>query len=49
MYPFMAQASGMTIFLGALGRGLLTMFYQGLFDLAKQLLDPYVNEKYGKG
>jgi hypothetical protein len=49
MYPFMAQASGMTIFLGALGTGLLTMFYQGLFDLAKQFLDPYDNENYGKG
>jgi hypothetical protein len=25
------------------------MFYQGLFDLAKQFLDPYDNENYGKG
>jgi len=28
---------------------LLTMFYQGLFDLAKQFLDPYDNENYGRG
>ena len=28
---------------------LLTMFYQGLFDLSKQFLDPYDNENYGKG
>eukprot|EP00553_Chaetoceros_curvisetus_P004892 CAMPEP_0204628028 /NCGR_PEP_ID=MMETSP0717-20131115/14794_1 /ASSEMBLY_ACC=CAM_ASM_000666 /TAXON_ID=230516 /ORGANISM="Chaetoceros curvisetus" /LENGTH=171 /DNA_ID=CAMNT_0051644469 /DNA_START=8 /DNA_END=523 /DNA_ORIENTATION=- len=25
------------------------MTYQGLFDLAKQFLDPYDNESYGKG
>ena len=25
------------------------MFYQGLFDLSKQFLDPYDNENYGKG
>jgi hypothetical protein len=49
MYPFMAFSTGMTPFLGVLGTGLLTMFYQGLFDLAKQFLDPYDNESYGKG
>jgi hypothetical protein len=49
MYPFMAFSTGMTPFLGVLGTGLLTMFYQGLFDLAKQFLDPYDNENYGKG
>merc|ERR1719183_1896477 len=25
------------------------MFYQGLFDLAKQFLDPYDNENFGQG
>ena len=49
MYPFMAISSGMTPFLSVLGTGLLTMFYQGLFNLAKQFLDPYDNESYGKG
>ena len=49
MYPFMAFSTGMTPVLGVLGTGLLTMFYQGLFDLAKQFLDPYDNESYGKG
>ncbi len=49
MYPFMAFSTGMTPILGVLGTGLLTIFYQGLFDLAKQFLDPYDNESYGKG
>jgi len=49
MYPLMALSTGMTPFLGIAGTGLLTMFYQGLFDLAKQFLDPYDNESYGKG
>jgi len=49
MYPFMAVSKEMSPFLGVLGTGLLTMFYQGLFDLAKQFLDPYDNENYGKG
>merc|ERR1711957_260495 len=49
MCPFMAFSQGMTPFLGVLGTGILTMFYQGLFDLAKQFLDPYDNESYGKG
>ena len=39
-YPFMALSSGMAWYIGVLGTGLLTMFYQGLFDLAKQFLDP---------
>jgi hypothetical protein len=39
----------MTGFLGVLGTALLTIFYQGLFDLAKQFLDPYDNESYGRG
>jgi len=49
MYPFMAFSSDMAPFLGILGTGLLTLTYQGLFDLAKQFLDPYDNETYGKG
>jgi len=49
MYPFMALSTGMAWYIGILGSGLLTMFYQGLFDLAKQFLDPYDNENYGKG
>jgi hypothetical protein len=49
MYPFMALSTGMAWYIGIIGTGLLTMFYQGLFDLAKQFLDPYDNENYGKG
>ena len=49
MYPFMALSTGMAWHTGILGTGLLTIFYQGLFDLAKQFLDPYDNENYGKG
>jgi len=49
MYPFMAFSSGMSGFLTVLGTGLLTVSYQGLFDLAKQFLDPYDNESYGRG
>lgn len=49
MYPFMAFASGMSGLLTVLGTGLLTVSYQGLFDLAKQFLDPYDNESYGRG
>jgi len=49
MYPFMAYSIGMTPCLGAIGTALLTMFYQGLLDLAKRFLDPYDNEDYGKG
>jgi len=49
MYPLMALSTGMTTWLGIVGTGLLTMFYQGLFNLAKQFLDPYDNESYGKG
>lgn len=49
MYPLMAFSSGMSGLLCVLGTGLLTIGYQGLFDLAKQFLDPYDNESYGKG
>jgi hypothetical protein len=37
MYPLMAISSGMSGFLTVLGTGLLTVCYQGLFDLAKQV------------
>lgn len=49
MYPVMAFSTGMSPFLVIAGTGLLTISYQGLFDLAKQFLDPYDNENYGKG
>eukprot|EP00980_Cylindrotheca_fusiformis_P024258 scaffold11680_cov142-Cylindrotheca_fusiformis.AAC.16 len=49
MYPAMAFSTGMSPFLVIAGTGLLTISYQGLFDLAKQFLDPYDNETYGKG
>ena len=49
MYPVMAFTTEMTPFLGVVGTGLLTMSYQGLFELAKHFLDPYDNENYGKG
>jgi hypothetical protein len=49
MFPIMAFSSGMSPVLVIVGTGLLTMSYQGLFDLAKQFLDPYDNENYGKG
>ena len=49
MYPIMAFSTGMSPLLAITGTGLLTISYQGLFDLAKQFLDPYDNEAYGKG
>jgi hypothetical protein len=45
----MAYSSGFSLFLCVLGTGLLTIGYQGLFDLAKQFLDPYDNESFGQG
>jgi Bestrophin, RFP-TM, chloride channel len=49
MYPIMAFSIGMSPLVAIAGTGLLTISYQGLFDLAKQFLDPYDNENYGKG
>lgn len=49
MYPFAAFVSGVNPFLSIIGTGLMTMFYQGLLNLAKQFLDPYDNELYGRG
>ena len=45
----MAFSTGMSPLLVVAGTGLLTIGYQGLFDLAKQFLDPYDNESYGRG
>ena len=49
LYPIMGLSAGMSPFLVVVGTGLLTTSYQGLFDLAKQFLDPYDNENYGSG
>jgi hypothetical protein len=49
MFPIQAFSTGMSPLLVIAGTGLLTISYQGLFDLAKQFLDPYDNENYGKG
>jgi Bestrophin, RFP-TM, chloride channel len=49
MFPIMAFSTGMSPLLVIVGTGLLTISYQGLFDLAKQFLDPYDNENYGRG
>jgi len=49
MFPIMAFSIGMSPLLVFFGTGLLTVSYQGLFDLAKQFLDPYDNESYGRG
>ena len=49
LYPIMSFSIGMSPLLVILGTGILTISYQGLFDLAKQFLDPYDNENYGKG
>jgi hypothetical protein len=48
-YPLMALSCGMPLFLGLIGTGLLTICYQGLFDLAKQFLDPFHNENFWAG
>lgn len=49
MFPIMAFSMDMAAPLVVVGTGLLTISYQGLFDLAKQFLDPYDNESYGRG
>jgi len=48
-YPVMAFSSGMSFQLGVLGTFVLTMCYQGLFDLSKRFLDPFHNESFNKG
>ncbi|CAB9496336.1 expressed unknown protein [Seminavis robusta] len=51
MYPLMAFSSGMdmSFHLGLCGSMMLACSYQGLFDLAKQFLDPFHNENFWKG
>jgi Bestrophin, RFP-TM, chloride channel len=51
MYPLMIFSSGMdmSLHLGMCGTLMLASAYQGLFDLAKQLLDPFHNENFWKG
>lgn len=51
MYPLMALSEGMSLSFGMTlaGSGLLTASYQGLFDLAKQFLDPFHNENFWSG
>jgi hypothetical protein len=48
-YPLMALSSKMPLWLALTGTGLLTTCYQGLFDLAKQFLDPFHNENFWAG
>lgn len=47
--PLMFFSNGMSLHLGVIGSVMLTSSYQGLFDLAKQLLDPFHNENFWKG
>ncbi|GMI61956.1 hypothetical protein ScalyP_jg805 [Parmales sp. scaly parma] len=49
LYPVMAFSTNMSYSVGIAGTGLLTIFYQGILNLAKQFLDPYDNENYGQG
>jgi hypothetical protein len=49
IYPIAAFVSGVNPILSILGTGWKTLFYKGLLNLSKQLLDPYDNERYGKG
>lgn len=45
----MIFSSGINLGLGFIGTLVLTTFYQGLFDLAKQFLDPFHNENFWLG
>lgn len=49
IYPIAAFVSGVNPILNIFGTGLMTLFYKGLLNLSKQLLDPYDNERYGRG
>ena len=46
LYPVMAFTCNISLQIGLLGSALLTIFYQGLFDLAKRFLDPFFNEDF---
>jgi len=50
-YPLMALSEGMNLsfHLTLVGSAVLTASYQGLFDLAKQFLDPFHNENFWNG
>ena len=51
LYPLMLFSKGVDVsfHLGICGSLMLTSSYQGLFDLAKQLLDPFHNENFWQG
>uniref|UniRef100_A0A7S3P3A4 Uncharacterized protein n=1 Tax=Amphora coffeiformis TaxID=265554 RepID=A0A7S3P3A4_9STRA len=49
LYPFMIFSSDINLYLGFMGTLVLTTCYQGLFDLAKQFLDPFHNENFWLG
>ena len=49
MYPVAVFTEGVSLQIGLLGTGLLTICYQGLFDLSKRFLDPYHNENFWSG
>jgi hypothetical protein len=42
----MAVSTRMSTAVCVMGMGLLSLSYQGLFELAKQFLDPYDNETF---
>lgn len=44
VYPIMAYSSGLSLQIGVVGVMVITMTYQGLFDLAKRFLDPFNND-----
>lgn len=46
---FFSTGLNMSLLMGLLGSVLLTSSYQGLFDLSKQLLDPFHNENFWNG
>jgi len=49
VYPIMAYSSGLSFQMGLIGVMVLTMCYQGLFDLSKRFLDPFHNENFWNG
>jgi len=49
LYPIVAFSMHSSPLVGIGGSALLTICYQGLFDLAKQFLDPYYNENFWRG
>ena len=49
LYPLGSVSSGFSFQIGVIGTIVLTMSYQGLFNLAKRLLDPFYNENFWNG